>query len=282
MVRCMSTKNKGSDEQCSANALLNLNFCGTHARSKHPKIWSGFQDHASKIVKVQALWRGYVLRNQLKLAGPGVLRRSLCHNDEELVTGDEKTKQDPLSYFSFEENGKIWWFDVRTMIQCFHKHIEPQNPYTRTPLTIETRKRLRNVYTFRQRNHLSCFFQAQEHTVQSRMNERWMRVSQMLEEHGFYQIDPLLFTTLNNSQLFVFLQILLRELKLWSFEHTKPGSRRNRYLRWTQNVLRRHFIATLNRDEYCSAIGGLCLAILQDCVDPYPVCFMIMSSLYIL
>jgi len=87
----------------------------------------------------------------LKLAGEGVLNRKDCHNTEELVTMDEKGKLHPLDYFSFREADKLWWFDVRSLYHILKRSPKPENPYTRQALSIETRRRLRDVCRIRKK-----------------------------------------------------------------------------------------------------------------------------------
>ncbi len=45
--------------------------------------------HVSRIIKIQAIFRGWRLRKRLEWAGAGVLRRSECVNEEDVATLDE-------------------------------------------------------------------------------------------------------------------------------------------------------------------------------------------------
>lgn len=127
-MSCISCKNKSSTERCPSKPLLGSQFCGKHIRCKNPRVWTQVNNIDKHIVKIQSFWRGWWLRNQLKLAGPGVLQRKVIHNEDELVTCDSVSSIHPLDYFAFEEGGKIYAFDIRSLITWFHKGTQPINP----------------------------------------------------------------------------------------------------------------------------------------------------------
>jgi hypothetical protein len=82
-------------------------LCGKHAKVKNLRLWKDVNNLDDKAVIIQKVWRGHSVRDWLRIAGPGVLNRSVCHNDEELVTMDEKKSVNPFDYFAFEEGGKV-------------------------------------------------------------------------------------------------------------------------------------------------------------------------------
>lgn len=276
---CMSCKSKISTERCTSKTLRGLEFCGKHVRVKNPRLWHDVNNIVPKITKITKIWRGYSIRKQLELAGPGVLKRSLCHNDEELVSGDEKDKLHPLLYFAFEENNKVWWFDIRTLCQCLNQKLHPENPYTRQPLTIDVRKRLRSLYNLRQRSGLPIKYDTVKPPMEILCNERWMRISQIIEENGFYDINPQLFTTLNRTELYILLMLMIGDCVGWVAEHKGRDSRRTKYLFCLQNLAKKRSAMT-SQLEYSYCVSGMFLSILNDCVDPYTICFMIMSAMY--
>ena len=138
MAQCASVKKRGSQERCTTRAILNSEFCGRHSKMKQPTKWVTLLSE-NKVTVVQSVIRGWLIRRYLKLAGPGVLRRSGCVNDEEMVTFEDKTKIHPFEYFGWEENGKVWWMSIASMGQLTRDQLSPANPYTKVPFSIETR-----------------------------------------------------------------------------------------------------------------------------------------------
>jgi hypothetical protein len=111
----------------------------------------------SKLIRAQALIRGYLVRARLALGGPGVLRRGDLANDEDLATMTETCRIDPEDYFAFEENGKVWAFEFPTIFTWSLRSEVPANPYTKVPLSTETRTRLVRLWSYhtRHRNPLN-------------------------------------------------------------------------------------------------------------------------------
>lgn len=280
METCNSCKNKTSLERCTSRPLKGLQFCGKHVRVKQPRLWHIENNIESKVTIISKIWKGYFLRKLLFLAGDGVLRRNICHNSEELISGDEKEKVEPLFYFSFKESGKVWWFDIRSIISCMNQNLKPQNPYTREPLSIETRKRIRYLYNYRLRNKLEvCYDKSIKYTNSAITQRRWTRICQILEENAFEDVVPTMFSTMNKTEFYIFLVLFFNDVKIWAADHKHPGSRRQKYIVFTRNLLaKKHLI--LDAEDFSYSVAGLLLSLLNDCAEPYPLCFIIMSSLY--
>lgn len=274
---CNSCKNKTSNERCSAKALKNLSFCGKHAKSKTPRLWSAVNSIDDSAVKIQKIWRGWIVRYILDLAGPGVLKRSLCHNTEDVVTSEEKVR--PSNYFAFHEDGKVFWFDIRSIFQLSLAKLQPENPYTRCPLTLDTRKRLKECIYYRESRHLPLFHDPMHLTDMDKIFEmRWMMISQMLEESLFIDINPMFFVALNRTQLWEFTAFLRNNLMIWAREHKNVHSRRNIYYLWIHTCWRRQTLEISTTKQVCHYLGACLLKILKDCKRPHDVAFKILSA----
>jgi hypothetical protein len=202
---CASCKNKTSPEQCTANALKGLLFCGKHLKMKKKRIWADQFENKKQVVLIQKIWRGFFVRNCLKLSGEGVLKRSLCHNDEDLVTTDAKTNVQPFNYFSITEGEKIYWFDVCSINQWVRNN--STNPYTRQPINLVDRARLRELCMMRRRMHMPNL-----HMADSSVSAKWKEICQIIEENGFFDMNPLFFESLSINSLHDFLMIMLQDL----------------------------------------------------------------------
>jgi hypothetical protein len=280
MSRCLSCKNRGTNEQCPNKPLSGLTVCGIHARTKRPRLWTDVNGIKENALKIWRVWSGYIVRKQLKNAGDGVLKRTACHNTDELVSMDPIKDVHPFDYFGFEENGKVYGFDVRTMIDIMIRNRNPSNPYTRQPLSVDTRRRLRWLYQYRIRQKLECQYESSRLTgMDVILTSRWNQICQVLEENGFIDLTANTFLILNKTQLYIFLKFLQADLNGWVAEHIGKDSRRTKYLRWVDYTL--HKIAVTHTVQECMILAtSLLRGILYDCTDPYNVCFFIMSALY--
>jgi len=273
---CTATKNKKSADRCSAKALKNLQFCGKHAKAKNPVIWTS--DKSENVIVIQKLWRGYRVRNYFALAGPGVLKRSICNNAEDIVTFDTIH---PMNYFSFSDESKVYCFDFRSIFQMCISKLNPENPYTRQALNIEDRKRLKEMCVLRERRSLPLVHDPLYMTDRDKVFEmRWMMISQMLGEQLFTDLEPIYLYGLNRVQLWQFTQLLRLSFLTWAKEHNSPKSRRTTYYLWIHSCLRRQAYEELSAKEVALFLGGCLLKILKDCKQPYEICFRILAALH--
>ena len=279
---CQSCKNKTSVDRCPSPVLKGLLFCGRHVKVKQPRLWKDVNKIDEKVTLISKVWKGYHIRKLLKLAGPSTFKRSLCVNQDELISLEPIQKIHPFDYFSFEENGKHYGFDIRTCIDTLNRNIRPVNPYTRQPFNIEDRKRLRELYLHRLRRSLPTTYENNTlNTTQTILLNRWQQISQICEENGFTepQINPNYFLSKTKLELYVFLNLICNDMKIWANEHIQRRSKRFTYITWLQNVLNR-YSTSQSVYEYSFYVSTILLAILYDSVEPYNPCFIIMSALY--
>jgi hypothetical protein len=276
MNQCIGCKNKDSYDRCPSTAITGLAFCGRHVKSKTVRVWHIVNRLDEKIIKISKVWRGYAIRRLLKLAGAGVLNRSICHNDEELVSLEPKDRLYPLDYFSFEENGKVWWFDIRSIISCLNAALVPVNPYTRTPLTTDTRRRIREICRYRLQHRKPIYHNLPaKRSQQDLLDFHWLRICQILAENGFEDIHPNQFLSISRAQLYTLLVFVMRDMKALSFEHPN-SSKRHRYYA----VLKREHEQFYNFQFPMLHFASLFLMLLNDSVEPYNLCFILMSALH--
>jgi hypothetical protein len=134
-----------------------------------------------------------------------VLKRKDLANDEELVTCEESTRQYPLDYFAFTEGDKIWWFDFASLWVWSLKSAEPSNPYTKIPLSTETRRRLREMWALRSRRRLPI--PPEPVDPRERINTRWTMLCQTFADNGFTDVALNQLTRLNKAS----------HVAMWSF-----------------------------------------------------------------
>lgn len=280
MAKCASCKNKNTNARCRNNALAGLTLCGRHAKSKHVRLWADVAGITKSIILISKVWRGYHVRNLIRLAGPGAINRSICNNREELVSMESISSIPFINYFGFEENNKVYGFDVRSIIQCVHREMNPTNPYTRQPFGLEDRKRLREVIGYRIRNKLDNIYDPNIRTaIKDVISNRWLQICQICEENGFLNLPHNMLIDLNKSQLFIFLSMISNDMKSWAAEHKREESQRIAYLIWIKNILRK-FHTTYDDTEYSFFVSSMLLSILYHAKDTYSISFIIMSALY--
>lgn len=261
MVRCVSVKKKGSTEQCTARPVLGHTLCGRHARATNVKLWSDLHK-TSSITRFQALYRGWSVRRYLRLCGPGVLRRKDVINDEDLVTMEDKHKQHPFDYFGIEENGKFWWFDFSTIFTWSLQSVEPVNPYSKTPLPMEARKRLRELWR-------------QKRIRPKDSVSRWNFMCQMFREFGFTDVHPNMFIDIAKVNYYTMFRMIEEDVRI-SLGDKCP------YKEYALRMCRR-MIESLHRydsPQYMANSQVIMMLLMTKPKDPYILIFTILSALY--
>ena len=268
MAQCAAVRNKKSDLQCTASAILGYTVCGVHARSSNVRLWADVHKEKSKgLVTIQALWRGWCVRKVLVMAGPGALRRKECINDEDLSTLDDKNRQSPFEYFGIDEGGKIWWFDFATAWEWFTRSISPTNPYTKNPISHVDLARLRKLHLYRRRHRWAV--PPPPVDLKENIVRRWTILCHVFRGYGFEDIHPQQFANLTRDNLRVAFRFLADDLAAMPRQNIRMTAMTDRGLAYNANSSTTYIINSLN----------LMTIMLTD-TQSYDIVFLLLSALY--
>ena len=235
-------------------------LCGRHAKTQRPVLWVSLHTK-TPVVRIQSLVRGWLIRKRLTLAGPGVLHRKDLANDDDLFTCESKDRVHPMSYFSFEESGKVWWFDTGSFWQWMNRSVEPVNPYTKTPISAEAKRRFRAIQRLTR-------FPSGATTADEMTERRWNVIAQVFRDNGFIDIHPQQFANFGVSEyrtMFVFLE---RDLQIVVSE---------------RDIYRAQLIRMCRRGQQAMSILTMTALLLRMLLlprDPYILVFSVLSSFY--
>lgn len=273
MNRCLAVKKKGSTEPCRTNALRGHTLCGRHAKMKTPLLWvDANMPYTPPITRIQALIRGWLIRRRLSYAGTKVLSRTNLANDDDIITCSDAKRVHPMNFFSFEENGKTWWFEFGSLWTWCIRNLQPNNPYTKVPLDGDTRKRLRTIWGYKRRHREDVPEESTDHD--ERLQHRANILVQHFEDYGFAGIGPSFLLHHSRSDLQTIFVLLHRDI-----ETVIPASDpfRNRIgaicASRTHPNYASHSLYSLN------CFSAL-LYIITLYRDPYIITFSILSALY--
>tara|TARA_B110001469_G_C9641927_1_gene323032 strand:+ start:1174 stop:2136 length:963 start_codon:yes stop_codon:yes gene_type:complete len=88
-----------------------------------------YNKHLSKIVLLQRCIQKYVNKIKIKNQGIGILDKSKCKNQEDFYTLDSVYEIENKYFFSYEKDGHIYFFDIRSFKQLLNN--DGLNPYNR-------------------------------------------------------------------------------------------------------------------------------------------------------
>jgi hypothetical protein len=98
-------------------------------------------------IKIQKVFRGFLVRELERMRGPALNNRSICTNDSDFET------MDPLDYiprkyfFSYmNANGFIYGFNVMTLMAMFKHNRKMVNPYNREEVPFDVLKSIFSLY----------------------------------------------------------------------------------------------------------------------------------------
>ena len=268
MAQCAALRNKKSTDQCGSVALLGHTLCGVHARAKTVHLWADVnRDKIKRFTKVQALYRGWCVRKVLALAGPGVLRRKDCVNDEDLSTLEHKDRQDPMTYFGLLEGGKVWWFDFATAWEWFTRTVAPTNPYTYTPISYADLSRLRAIHLYRRRHRLSV--PPPPLDLKANILRRWTILSHVFRGYGFDDVHPHQFANLSRDNVRIAFRFLAEDL------NAMPNPNRR-----TVAIVARGNVYTANSSAtyIINALNMMTIMLTDN--QSYDIVFLLLSALY--
>lgn len=274
MNRCASVRRAGSTEQCPSRSLVSHTLCGRHAKCKKAVIWADI--HASRgagLVRCQAVIRGWLVRRRLLLCGPGALRCRVTVNEDDPVTLERRGDVHPFSYFGLEENGKVFWFEFDTLYKWCLQSPTPVNPLTKVRLSKDTRTRLREGWSYRQRRGM--VMPSESKHFRERVLGRWNILCQLFEDYGFGEIDPTSFLSLSKSQYRTIFLLVRDDLSV-----TLPAKHpsRDSLIRYCTRGI--HVATTLSVQHYILQSVYTLLIMLTRQRDSYPLAFLVLSALY--
>lgn len=169
-------------------------------------------------INIQRIMRGFLVRKYIQLRGSGMIHRDKCVNDTDFFTLDNLKEIPHFQFFSFEENGYIYGFDICSFYNlCIKSNNLPKNPYTREPikntyiLQLRNALRISNILNFKP--VLEIDNEYNELNDQEKIKLKILSLFQQIDDLGNYT-DPQWLLELNRNQLLKF----IRELyDIWDY-----------------------------------------------------------------
>jgi len=266
-MQCNAYKTKTSDSRCTYKCLLRTQFCSKHIRIKNPRLWIDNEMKTKIVIKFQSAWRGYKVRNVFRLLGNDVRIKKEFYNNEDLMSLEDSKLEDK---FMFCENGKWWWFDIRTIHDWSFRTEIPNNPYTKKPLSLETRKRMRELFSIRRLNDLDF-----SHNTFFSIENKYRIICQTLHEHGL--VVPIYkFLSLTPLRITMVLHSMNSDLLVWK---NKKNSEVREHLSFAIDEFISHqYIIPL--ENHKKLLANCILYMFRRIKNPYPLCFIVASAIY--
>jgi hypothetical protein len=102
---------------------------------------------SSSIVKVQRVWKKYLLKVYNKLRGPGRFNRKLCVNETDFFTMEDIASVPFSDIYTYrDKKGQVYAFEITSIFNLFKKGTSrTTNPYNRDPFPTHVRDDLKRI-----------------------------------------------------------------------------------------------------------------------------------------
>lgn len=104
-------------------------------------------NHTFRAQKIQKAFRGWIIRNLIKLKGPGLKNPSSCVNDKDFVTMEPLNEISISNFYSYKDSKDfIYGFDIASLIHIIKSNNKLQNPYNREKINQQMTDQIKKVY----------------------------------------------------------------------------------------------------------------------------------------
>jgi len=170
------------------------------------------------IIKIQKVFRGFLLRKCNSLHGPALMNRKLCTNDTDFLSGDDFKTLNFYQFFSYKDEDEfIYGFDIISLYNLIIKSGKNiKNPYNRMNISKSVVQNIRNLIRISRVLKIPINIDIKENlniSNEKSIELRALDLFQNIDALGNYS-DPAWFLTLNNIQIIKFMRELI---DIWNY-----------------------------------------------------------------
>jgi hypothetical protein len=217
----------------SYDCLLNFNYNAQQLKvfAKHYKIKiTGnkqqlfiriytFFKLSNYILKIQKIFRGHLQRKYNNLHGPAIIKRNICTNDSDFLTGDELTAIPYSQFISFIDVDRfIYGFDIISLYNLILKTMpKVKNPYNRNDIPSNVLTNIKSFIRLSKILKIKLDLEIQDDTInlpdEKTIELRALTLFQNIDSLGNYS-SPNWFLDLNRNQI---IKMLRELLDIWHY-----------------------------------------------------------------
>lgn len=170
------------------------------------------------IIKIQKIFRGFIIRKYKSLHGPAYKDRTLCTNCSDFVTMESLTEINLHQFFSFtDDDGFIYGFDINSLYNMIYKHKETKNPYNRNTISETVLKNIRKMIRFSKLLKINLNLEIEDDlkniSTEKAIELRVLSLFQNIDALGNYS-NPQWFLSLSRNHIIKFIRELI---DIWDY-----------------------------------------------------------------
>jgi len=107
----------------------------------------GHFNHTFRAQRIQKVFRGWLIRNLIKLKGPALRNVSICVNDKDFVTMEPLNEIKKENLYSYKDSKDfVYGFDIASLFHIIKSNSKLQNPYNREKISQAMIDEIKKVY----------------------------------------------------------------------------------------------------------------------------------------
>jgi len=189
----------------------------------HSRLYS-FLYFSSYIIKIQKVFRGYLVGKYKSLHGPAIMERKICTNSDDFVSMEPVEEINFHQFISYKDiDGFVYGFDINSLHNLFLKSSDDlKNPYNRNKIPDNVFKNIRSLIRLGKilKIDINLKFEDDTKHLSSEKTIELKAVSlfQNIDALGNYS-NANWFLTLNRNQLIKFIRELM---DIWNYRAQLP------------------------------------------------------------
>ena len=139
-----------------------------------------YEKYLDYITKIQALFKGILVRSRLKLKGPGFLNKNLCNNEEDFYTFENKNEIKDEYFFSYRDSdGFIYFYDVRSLSKLLES--SKINPYNMKEIPIDAIDKLQKRVEYMKNKKIDIYHEKPKLNPKQQFNNKVLTIFQKID-----------------------------------------------------------------------------------------------------
>jgi len=226
-----------------------------------------FLNLSKTIIKIQKIFRGFLQRKCNILHGPAFMRRQLCTNESDFLTGDTMSELNYEQFFSYKDSdGFIYGFDIISLYNLILKSgKQVKNPYNRNDITKNIIQDMRNLIRISRILKITIDIDIKDDTVSNEKSVelRTLDLFQNIDALGNYS-DPSWFLSLPRVQMIKFVRELI---DIWSYRAQLTSEMKRKICPPNGDPFRNVNFSYLHSEENMDNVKKIILTILEKLVN---------------
>jgi hypothetical protein len=232
------------------------------------RIYS-FLYFSSYIIKIQKIFRGYLVGKYKKLHGPASIDRKLCTNNCDFITLEPVDEIEFNQFISYKDmDGFIYGFDITSLHNLFLKSDdEIKNPYNRNLIPNVVFKNIRTLIRLGKILKININLNFEDDTKQI-SNEKAIELKalslfQQIDSLGNYS-DANWFLSLNRTKLLIFTSELM---DIWQYRAQLPVQTKRNICHPTGDPFRYLSIQYINTEQNTWNVKKVLLEVIDKFIN---------------